>query len=249
MKKYLLFLLLGACVSTSPKQPVPQPVEPPKEGPVVVQPPHVPEAKPVPPVPMPAYPSVGWVGAYDDLIYSLVTENMIAQPPARMNRFCDAWIDLDRNERKQFYADLLYAIAYPESGYANLSMYVEDMGKDSKTGLPVVSEGLLSLSYQDVGGYPKCQFDWKKDLAALKDDVAGHKVGDGFTSHHPDRDTLNPYKNLACGAHIIDVMLKNYPSMEFADMMGKYWAVMKRANSTSYQKVWKKLRERKSPCE
>lgn len=44
---YLLFLLALSCVSTSPKQPVPQPVEPPKPGePVVVHPPVILPAKP-----------------------------------------------------------------------------------------------------------------------------------------------------------------------------------------------------------
>lgn len=242
MKKLLLSLGLVSCVSL-PKPPEPVP------PPVVVEPePVKPVPLPSPEVPKPAYPAVGWIPAYDVLIKSLVTDTMIAQPQSKMGRFCDAWVDLNRDERKQFYADLLYAIAYPESGYANASMYIESqLGKDAVTGLPVVSEGLLQLSYQDVSQYPKCQFDAKKDLADLRDDLVGHTAG-GFLSHHPGRDTLIPFKNLACGVAIIDKMLTTYPQVEFADMMGKYWSTARRSSS-AYKKVWQKLRERKSPCE
>jgi hypothetical protein len=238
MTRFLFSLFMVSCVSV-PIPPLPEPPPP-----VVVEP-----IKPPPPEPSaPTYPAVGWLPAYDLLIKSLVTDNMIAQPQSKMGKFCDAWIDLNRDERKQFYADLLYAIAYPESNYANLSMYIENsLGKDAVTGLPVVSEGLLQLSYQDVRGYPKCQFDAKKDLAALHDDLSGHDRG-GFLSHHPERDTLNPYKNLSCGVAIVDKLLTSYPQVEFADMLGKYWSTARRA-SPAYQKVWQKLRERRSPCE
>lgn len=191
------------------------------------------------------YPRKGWIHEYDNYIKELVTERMLNQPNSRMIKFCDVWPKLTIEQKKQMYADLLYSIAYPESNYDNQSIYLEStMSSDELTGLPTMSEGLEQLSYQDANSYGKgCAFDWKKDYKKLKDDI---EKGRKF-SIYPERDTLNPFKNLLCSMTIIDLHLK-ISNDEFADSLSQYWYTMNRSHEEEYAQVWEKMRERKSPC-
>lgn len=192
-----------------------------------------------------SYPQKGWISDYDDYIKGMVTERMLNQPNIRMTQFCDAWPTMNVDQKKQMYADLLYSIAYPESNYNNLNIYLEStMSKDELTGLPTMSEGMEQLSYQDTKTYGSgCAFDWKKDYKNLKDDI---DHGRSYSAH-PERDTLNPYLNLKCAMTIIDFHLK-ISSKEFADSLAQYWYTMNRKHGEDYSMVWSKMRERRSVC-
>ena len=128
-------------------------------------------------------PVQGWVPAYDAHIRAEA-----AKVPAlrtlseeRMSDFCPRWAELRPDARLQFYADLLYAISGPESGRDRRVMFNEtgiiDRATrrrvvDSVTRRPLLSEGLLQLSYADMDGYPPaeglgCRFDWEADRAAF----------------------------------------------------------------------------------
>jgi hypothetical protein len=186
--------------------------------------------------------------AYDKLVMSLVSNDMLNLPASRMSTFCPAWGGMSADQKKQFFADLAFSIAAPESDYQNLSMYIEDtLGIDPLTGLPVVSEGLLQLSYQDIQGTPRCDFNAKKDLPALKDDVRGRATG-SFLSHHPERDTLNPIKNLSCGVWIMDGLYQKHPGEEFARTMSRYWSTMRRGHP-EFEQIKQQMKLKESPCE
>lgn len=237
MKHLLLVLAMSACVTTPP------PVEP---------------VQPEPTKPK-VYPLSGWHEDYDALIISKVTPNMLNQPASRMADFCRGWDKMSDTERKQFYADLLYAIAYPESGYKNLTVYREvKQGIDKATGLEKTSEGMLQLSYSDALYYP-CDFDAKKDLEDLKEDLASTKEK-SFLSKNPERDTLNPIKNISCGVAIVDKLLKRdeYKEKDFMWTLGRYWNTARKWETdkdgklvikSSYKKVLMQMKARKSKCE
>lgn len=202
----------------------------------------------------------GWLKEYDTHIKSLVTEDMINAPDSRMKKFCDVWPALTREERKQFFADVLYSIAKPESSYNPQAMYIEDtMGKDLVTGLPVASEGFMQISYQDASWYKECKFDWAGDKAAFTRDMTLNgsiRTKGGFTSKALDRSIQNPYTNLGCGVAIVKQLMKSRPDKEFADTMGLYWSTMRREKKSNgvmvsnphYKMIWQQMNARNSKC-
>lgn len=234
--------LLTSCQHTAPVAVAP-PVETVVLPPVVVTP-------PTPEAPQKTYPTKGWVSEYEELIKAQVTEQMLNMPNSRMTKFCDVWPALTREERKQFYVDLVYAIAGPESAWNNLTGMIETtMGKDALTKkYPVLSEGMLQLSYQDSLWYgPKCKWDWPEDEAKLVRDIEINKGKKSFKAQAMDRSTLDPIRNITCGVAIMDYHLKR-TNREFADSLGEYWYVMKRKNASSYSQVWTNLKARKTVC-
>lgn len=128
--------------------------------------------------------------------------------------FCPAYRKLNEQQRLNFWGQFFSALAYHESGWNPVSRMVEAnfTSKDSVTKMPVVSEGLLQLSYQDEPSYRlDCGFDWSKDKnLAVKD---------------PKKTILDPYNNLRCGIKIMSVQLKKYRSITMNSNV--YWAVLK----------------------
>lgn len=204
---------------------------------------------PIPVAQSNTYPVVGWYLDYDAAIKESVTNDMILQPNSTMTKFCAEWPSLSIDQRRQFYADVLYAISSPESSYDRSTLYLEDaLGKDRRTGLPVISEGLLQLSYGDVDIYSACEFDSISDKLYIVNDWNNHNPNSHtWHSIYSDQKTiLDPIKNLKCGVAIIDQLLKT-SEKEFADNLGRYWSSMRRSNLT-YQKIWAAMRNRNSPC-
>lgn len=195
------------------------------------------------------YPIVGWNEDYDTAIKSEVTNNMLIQPNKVMTKFCAEWPELSIEQRKQMYADLLYSIALPESDYDRSTLYYEDtLGTDSKTQLPVVSEGFLQLSYGDVNLYPACKFDATKDKQMIQDDWSNRNGKHSWKSNHASGKTiLDSFNNLLCGVHIIDELLSSKPTTEFGDNLGRYWSSMRRSGN-AYSDIWAQMRKRNSPC-
>lgn len=199
-----------------------------------------------------SYPSVGWLPEYDAFVKSNVTRGMLSAPASRMTKFCSAWPSMNESQRRQFYADLLFAITKPESNYKRGSLYWEEsQGTDSITGLKVkTSEGFLQISYSDVRGYgAACDFSYAShDKPLHLKDIAAKPNSHAWLSAHPnDKYILDPIRNLRCGIAIVDrLMLKN-PSKEFADTLGAYWSTMRRGRD-SYKSVWNQMRARNTPC-
>lgn len=137
-----------------------------------------------------------------------------------ITRFCPAFNSLNENQKVNTWGMIFSAITKYESGFNPLSRYQEStMGMDPITGQPVYSEGLLQLSYQDIQGWPFCQFDWNKDKHLSPTD--------------PKKTILDPYKNLDCGARIMAQQVARYK--EIILDRGVYWAVIK--ESGRYQQI------------
>lgn len=125
--------------------------------------------------------------------------------------FCPKYNTLNNNQRLNFWGQLFAAIALPESSWNPIDRFTEKKFKykDSVTGLPVVSEGLLQLSYQDEKSHKlDCGFDWNKDRNLTLE----------------KRSILDPYQNLRCGIKIMAKLLKKYHAIQLSE--GKYWSVL-----------------------
>lgn len=153
-------------------------------------------------------------------VYSTVANEepqMLADNPAQdVAEFCPRYNSLTRDQRLNFWGQLISAMAYYESAWNSSSRFWEKtMGKDSVTGQNVYSEGLLQLSYQDIRGYKFCEFDWSidKNLAATD----------------PKKTIFDPAKNLRCGVKILAKQLTREKMI--GSNKGVYWAVLSRSGS------------------
>lgn len=129
-----------------------------------------------------------------------------------IKQFCSNYDGMTNSERVNFWAYLISAMAKFESGFNPLSRYAETtLGTDAITRLPLYSEGLLQLSYQDVQQYSFCQFDWQADKTLAAKD--------------PKKSILDPFKNLDCGIKIMADQIRRKRSITLSS--GVYWAVIK----------------------
>src|SRR4029434_2881038 len=98
----------------------------------------------------------GWLPEYDAFIKSEVRKypKLLKIASARLSIFCPGFAKIAA--RAQFYADLLWSIAGPESDRRRTQITLETNLDgvrnpiDPVTGYQVRSEGLLQLSYQDT---------------------------------------------------------------------------------------------------
>jgi hypothetical protein len=158
---------------------------------------------------------------WSNYLYKMIPQETpgLIQGADDMDTFCPQYQTLTTNERVNLWALLISAMTKYESGYNPLSRYQETtMGKDSVTGLPVYSEGLLQLSYQDINHYKFCEFDWSKDK--------------NLSATDPRKTILDPYKNLNCGVRILAQQVSKKNRITVGD--GAYWAVIK-SNSTHHK--------------
>lgn len=208
-------------------------------------------------------PVQGWDVAYDAHIRAEVAKvpALRTLPAERMSDFCPRWAELGPDARLQFYADLLYAISGPESGRDRRVMFSETgiidratrrQVLDSVTRRPLLSEGLLQLSYADMDGYPPaeglgCRFDWEADREAFAHDVSASAGARTFLSGHPERSLLNPYVQLTCGVHVLNTLVRRFPEEGFRAAAGRYWSTM-RPKRKSHAEVVAALQARESAC-
>ncbi len=208
-------------------------------------------------------PVEGWVPAYDAHILAEAEKApaLLELPASRMSDFCPRWGDMGPDARRQFYADLLYAISGPESGRDRRVMFNEtgiiDRATrrqliDPVTRKPIISEGLLQLSYADMSSYPdaqglSCRFDWEGDRKAFMKDLRAGKGTRSWRSGHPERSLLNPYTQLTCGIHVLNTLVQRFPDDGFRAAAGKYWSTM-RPKKKSHASVVAGLQSRESAC-
>ncbi len=131
---------------------------------------------------------------------------------ADIANFCPRYSQLTDNLKMNFWVYLVSAVTKYESGYRPTSRFKEPgMGNDPITHLPVYSEGLLQLSYQDSNVYPFCnEFDWAKDRSLDASD--------------PRRTILDPVKNLTCGIRIMNQIMGKHNAIAFNS--GQYWSTL-----------------------
>lgn len=135
-----------------------------------------------PPLPTPAPPSNGTEPAKDEVLsghwenYSTdgrywskfvsdqIKENfedLTDTVPADIDNYCSNYPQLDRKQRINFWMHLLSTMAYFESGHDPSTSYQESFNDGS--GNPVISRGLLQLSYESSLGYG-CPISIGEDL-------------------------------------------------------------------------------------
>jgi len=214
--------------------------------------------KPVTSAPV-SFPEKGWLPQYDTVVLGLVSRlpEFSKLPTERMAPLCPKWKSLSQEKKVQLWGDLIYTIASAESSYNRLAMFSEtgikdSTGKqviDSVTKLPIVSEGLMQLSYADMNSYPpngitSCTFNWGKDRLAFEEDFKLFKQLKKVSviSKHPERSILNPEIQMSCTVHIMrrlitsEAIAKKYPDIR--DALGRYWSTM-RPKSVTYQTIVK----------
>jgi uncharacterized protein YdbL (DUF1318 family) len=129
---------------------------------------------------------------------------------------------LSKPQKINVWGELISAIALPESGWKPTSWMNENFTNlDSVTGLPVKSEGLLQLSYQDKKSYPKlpCRFDWNADKTLAVD--------------NPQKTIFNPEINLEFGINILADQIRKQGKVILTSNV--YWAVIK--ENGKFQKI------------
>lgn len=167
------------------------------------------------PVPLP------WEGVKKNgVLWSAFTYQIIGNAAAEfllpgaddIQDFCPNYRALSNPERANFWGYLIAMVAKYESAFNPTSRYLEStMGIDPITRLPVYSEGLLQLSYQDIQAYSFCQFDWSADKILSPTD--------------PKKSILDPLKNLECGIKILASQI--HRTKHIALTTGVYWSTLK----------------------
>ncbi len=154
-------------------------------------------------------------------IYEVLWEErreLLESEPADAHKFCAKYRQLSLEERLEFWARLLVVISKYESSYRPGLRYLErGLGNDLVTGEPIVSEGLLQLSYQDHRYYEDCPFDWTQDRLLARVD--------------PSKTILQPFNNLTCGLSILQSQIRNKGSIALTS--GAYWSVLKVGHANS----------------
>ncbi|WII72068.1 murein L,D-transpeptidase catalytic domain family protein [Bdellovibrio sp. 22V] len=157
---------------------------------------------------------------WSQYLMKLVLEdwNSLLKGTSDITSFCPTYYSLNNNERANVWAQLFVGMARYESNYNPTSrMHETTMGTDYVTKKPVYSEGLLQLSYQDIGGYSFCKFDWSKDKY--------------LSSTDPKKTILDPYINLHCGVGIMAKQIARKGAIKVGS--GAYWAVLKTSSSSN----------------
>lgn len=207
------------------------------------------------------YPVKGWDPRYHDMIAGWVKQTGIPSvDPTVMPYLCPNYGE-PGVDAVYVFPKLIKAIALAESNYDSASMYNEigitngsgQQETDGVTGMPIISEGLLQLSYADMKSYPSdklgCDFDWKADQAGFKDDYRLFAVGrQSIRSSHPERTILRPDINLRCTVHIMDVMIRKSTKSDIRVILGAYWSTMRYTGSSYKNTVLPTFRAEAPGC-
>lgn len=158
---------------------------------------------------------------WSDFVFQLIKSEAKPLLEARdFDLFCPKYHFLSEEQKVNVAGMLVSAMVKFESGFSPTSRFLEStMGMDSVTGLPVYSEGLMQLSYQDTKGWPFCAFDWNKDKKLSASD--------------PRKTILDPYKNLDCGIRILARQIERKGFIVIDS--GAYWSVIK--SGSSHEKI------------
>lgn len=149
-----------------------------------------------------------------------------------VNTFCPRFISLGKEDRIHVWGEIFSAMAFYESSWNPKSQFTEHgLGLDSVTGLPVVSEGLLQMSYADSKWASWCHFDWEADK---KEKTFNTTI-------------LNPKNNLECGVGIMARQIKKYGRITMEK--GVYWSVLRIGSQrTKIDNIAKMVKNRIPAC-
>lgn len=149
-----------------------------------------------------------------------IQKNFLETIPTDLNIFCPNYASLNREQRKYFWTFLISMMTRFESNFDPNASYEE--GFDDSGGAPVVSRGLLQISFESSKSYD-C----------------------GFTSAEQIHD---PYKNLTCGLNILkkwipaDRSIAGYANNSWRGG-ARYWSTLRAADKESYNTIVEQSRE------
>lgn len=145
-------------------------------------------------------------------VYQEIENNFISLDKAKdTTYFCPNYINLNKKEKINFWAQIIVGISFFESGYNSSARSIHSSEKiDPVTNISVVTEGLMQLGYLDAL-YHRCNFNWSKDSE--------------YDENDPRKSILNPYNNLSCGIKILTQQVEKYGAIVVDN--GAYWAVIK----------------------
>lgn len=160
-------------------------------------------------------------------LYELIPKETVLTSivPTDVEYFCPRYAKLNASQRGNFWAQLIAAISYKESGWVPTNRTPEKrLGIDAITRKTVASEGLMQLSYQDAATYKQwfdCGISWENDRKLKLDD--------------PNKTIFGPFRNLRCGLLILNHRVKMNTKISTP---GTYWSVLrpKSANQNSATK-------------
>jgi hypothetical protein len=155
------------------------------------------ETKPVPPTPIDVKKGdLGekvWNPAWDLIVEKAIPPAMLSPAVSHdVARFCPRFSTMNDPDKRVFWAYFFQALAGAEAGLNPRTRVRHTQPGAAKidkvTGVPVRSDGLLQLSYED-GKLYDCDFDWEADRKLPADS--------------PARSILQPKNNLECGVKIL----------------------------------------------
>jgi len=183
--------VLGAAIAFTQSNPAPSPAAAVLSVHSVAE-----ETKPAPATPIDAKKAeLGgntWDPDWDHFIEQTIPPRMLSsRVPHDVRKFCPNFYGMSDTDKRVFWAYFFQALAGAEAGLEPTTnvRHPQMAKKDSVTGQPVHSEGLLQLTFEDEKAYG-CDFDWQHDRE--------------LPAHDPDRTILDPENNLACGIRILD---------------------------------------------
>jgi len=133
------------------------------------------------------------------------------EPARDIEEFFPTYSGADDKMRTAMWAELIVLIAFFESAWEPCARYHESgLGNDTVTHLPVYSEGLLQLSYQDMDVYPNLPFDWEKDKSLAPTDCT--------------RTILDPLNNISAGVEILATQIQTYQKIVLRNHF--YWSTL-----------------------
>ncbi len=158
-----------------------------------------------------------WTGITLKALESIGQDMIVLQEPTDVKEYCPKYKKLSYEERLQFYVMLISSMARFESGFDPKTKHTEDF-KDSN-GVPVVSRGLLQMSYESAVDY-------------------GCKLKNPQTLH-------NAEANLRCAVKILNSWVKRdkkigswgVKSSGKPDHLGggRYWSVLRKTSDSRPQ--------------
>lgn len=159
-----------------------------------------------------------WNPGWDTLIERSLPAAMLSRRvPPDVRRFCPRFYRMSATDKREYWAYFFQALAGAEAGLnarSNVLHADADMGTDRVTRLPIRSEGLMQVTYEDAKRYG-CNFHWNVDRR--------------LPLHDPRRTILDPKNNLACGIKILErqILAERKPLFTASS----YWATLRPGNA------------------
>lgn len=161
-------------------------------------------------------------GLWSNFVFALFRQEVrhVLTEVQDMEIFCPRYPSLSEDQKINVWGMLVSSIVKFESQFNPAERVLEPgMGTDVITKLPVYSEGLMQLSYQDITRWRFCRFDWERDRYLHSTD--------------PRRTILDPYTNLECGVRILADQITRKKRIILSSQA--YWSVLNAGSA--YHKI------------